>query len=167
MMIWINTKAQPCSLSTNDLNRSVKDNVEEASIISENFDFTDVMHHEEKGELTLHKYTNIDLLSFSQNLIQFIRNGNILNSNAEQLITLIQSGLLHPSKLPNNYAEILMLLSGNSFNFALFLFSIKYRWILMQYLYQQRISFLFIYWSLVSEKTKSRSFFPKKPIRNR
>ena len=39
----------------------------------------------------------MDLLSFSQNLIQFIRNANISKSNAEQLITLIQSGLPHPN----------------------------------------------------------------------
>ncbi|CAF4494968.1 unnamed protein product, partial [Rotaria magnacalcarata] len=54
----------------------------------------------------------MDLLSFSQNLIRFIKNANISKANAEQLITLIQSGLPHPNTLPNNYAEILTLLSG-------------------------------------------------------
>ena len=117
--------AQLCSLSTNDLDKSVKDNVEEASLVSENFDFTDIMHRKEKEKLTLHKYTTMDLLSFSQNLIQFIRNANISKSNAEQLITLIQSGLPHPNTLPNNYVEILKLLSGNSFDFAFFQFSIN------------------------------------------
>ena len=109
--------AQPCSLSTNDLNKLVKDNVDEVSIVSENFDFTNLMHHEEKEKLTLHRYTTMDLLSFSQNLIQFIRNTNISKANAEQLITLIQSGLPHPNTLPNNYAEILTLLSGPSEKF--------------------------------------------------
>ncbi|CAF4114417.1 unnamed protein product [Rotaria magnacalcarata] len=91
--------AQPCSLSTNDLNKLVKDNLDEVSIVSENFDFTNLMHHEEKEKLTLH------------------RNANISKANAEQLITLIQSGLPHPNTLPNNYAEILTLLSGPSEKF--------------------------------------------------
>ena len=99
------------------MNKLVKDNVDEVSIVSENFYFTNLMHHEEKEKLTLHRYTTMDLLSFSQNLIQFIRNANISKANAEQLITLIQSGLPHPNTLPNNYAEILTLLSGPSEKF--------------------------------------------------
>ncbi|CAF3826433.1 unnamed protein product [Rotaria sp. Silwood1] len=53
----------------------------------------------------------MDCLSFSKHLIEFIRNANVSKTHAEQLITLIQSGLPQPNTLPNNYSDLLKLLS--------------------------------------------------------
>lgn len=101
-----------CSLPADNLNDSVEENADEVLITPHSFDFSSRMHHHVKETLTLHKYTTMDRLLYSKNLIEFIRNANISKSSVAQLITLIQSGLPHPNTLPNNYAEILKLISG-------------------------------------------------------
>ena len=86
--------------------------VDESALTSYNYDFSNLMHYQQPDNLNLHIYTSINCLSFSQNIINFIRKANISKSHAQQLVDLIQSGLPQPNNLPNNYLDMLKLLSG-------------------------------------------------------
>lgn len=123
---------QSCFLSIGSINDQVEENVSEESTGFDNSDFTNLMHHHLIEYTNLHEYTTMDRLSFSKNLMEFIRNANIAKSNAEQLIALIQSGLPQPNTLPKNYSEILKLLSGISISCIFLRFNISYQSILMQ-----------------------------------
>ncbi|CAF1297839.1 unnamed protein product [Rotaria sp. Silwood1] len=109
------------STSVNILSDQIEENIDESSIGFDNLDFNDLMHHQEAENSNLHEYTSMDCLSFSKHLIEFIRNANVSKTHAEQLITLIQSGLPQPNTLPNNYSDLLKLLSGNIINFFSFI----------------------------------------------
>ncbi|CAF2104138.1 unnamed protein product [Rotaria magnacalcarata] len=108
----VNNKIQPNELLSSISNFNENNSAEDEDDLSDNYDFTDLMHYEQPDNLNLHAYTSINCLSFSHNVINFIRNANISKSHAQQLIDLIQSGLPQPNNLPIYYLDVLELLSG-------------------------------------------------------
>ncbi|CAF2219173.1 unnamed protein product [Rotaria magnacalcarata] len=109
----VNNKIQPNELLSSISNFNENNSAEDEDDLSDNYDFTDLMHYEQPDNLNLHAYTSINCLSFSHNVINFIRNANISKSHAQQLIDLIQSGLPQPNNLPIYYLDVLELLSGH------------------------------------------------------
>jgi hypothetical protein len=106
-----------------NFNEKAETDDEISSTINE-LTFDDIIYHHEKNDdiLPLHPYTTTNWLSFSQDLIQFIRQANIAKANVQRLICLIKSALPQPNTLPKSYSQILDALSG----ITLFLLSIHY-----------------------------------------
>lgn len=94
-------------------NNQIEENDDNLTSYSDTSDFFDNFHHQETNNLNLHHYTSLSCISFSKNLIDFIRKANISKSHSEHLIKLIRSALPQPNNLPKNYTDLLDLLSGN------------------------------------------------------
>ncbi|CAM4845118.1 unnamed protein product [Rotaria magnacalcarata] len=104
----VNDKIQPNELLSqiSNLNENNSTEKEENSSV-----FFDLAHYQQLDNLNLHAFTSINCVSFSHNVINFIRNANISKSHAQQLIDPIQSGRPQPNNLPNNYLDVFKLLS--------------------------------------------------------
>lgn len=97
------------------------DEIESTYSTGENSSFDDMIFSQDISDLSLHPYTTQGCLSFTKELISFIRKANISKRHADFLIRLIHSSLPQPNTCPKTYCGLLNLLSGTAIHFALFL----------------------------------------------
>jgi hypothetical protein len=110
-----------CSTTTIDLKNNTPTNDNRLSASHSYLDFEDIVCDQRMPPLDLHRYTHINNLDFSNDLLHFIRKANVSKKHAKYLVSLIQSALPQPNNFPKTYLDILDLLSGNSMD-LLFLF---------------------------------------------